>query len=485
MNTTWSSTVKDNQFVVAKNICYWDDNTPQVARGFKQFWPTVTNWKAINGYYYNEKQVSWYNCIVVAGDVMYTFDWTIYTSIKTGLTEWWQRDFMQYKDIVYMCDWINNYASRNGTTYTEYSGQPKCKYLTMIGDRLYGAWETANPNTLYYTAPVPTNWNTINTNTVLIWGDDFWTINIIAWVGNIICVVKSDKAYYVDVVNKSAQPVDWQTWGYANRTFAEINTGIVFLSARGLDTLKAKQGNANGNVLEQVSLTADLQSFTKKIKETSRNSSCWYYSPLLQRYYRSFDTTGDNINDTTLVYDTRLDARTEYTVPSATVFWKFTQDGITKIVCASWNSLYEIENSYTHNWYDPVVELKTKEYNQKSQNLKTYEQTIIEWYMTKNTTLSIDVMDWDNVLQNAKVQWSTLTTTTTWGLWVYPLWLYPLWWPTDTVDMYWFKCIINMYEFWEQVSLRFTSTGGFRAIERYSISYEEESNNISYLSDQY
>jgi hypothetical protein len=95
------------------------------------------------------------------------------------------------------------------------------------------------------------------------------------------------------------------------------------------------------------------------------------------------------------------------------------------------------------------------------------------------------VMDSDTVLQNAEVNGGDLTTTTIWGLWVYPLWLYPLWWPIDTTTLYKFKCVVNMYEYWENITLRFQSTGWFRAIERYSISYTDEPNNISYLSDQY
>jgi hypothetical protein len=80
---------------------------------------------------------------------------------KTGLTEFetatgkttWRtrRDHVVYKDVIYMCDGINSYASWNGTAYTEYAGEPKIRYLAYASNTVFGGGADAAQHTLYYT----------------------------------------------------------------------------------------------------------------------------------------------------------------------------------------------------------------------------------------------------------------------------------------------------------------------------------------------
>jgi hypothetical protein len=54
-----------------------------------------------------------------------------------------------------MCDGVNKYASYNGTTYTEYAGTPKFRYLQYMGDRVFGAGVDSAPITVFFTNAIP------------------------------------------------------------------------------------------------------------------------------------------------------------------------------------------------------------------------------------------------------------------------------------------------------------------------------------------
>ena len=74
----------------------------------------------------------------------------------TAKTSWRTRwDYAVYKNIIYMCDGVNNYARWDGTTYTEYAAQPKIRYISYMQDTLFGAGDDTNPNSLYYTSALP------------------------------------------------------------------------------------------------------------------------------------------------------------------------------------------------------------------------------------------------------------------------------------------------------------------------------------------
>ena len=113
-----------------------------------------------------------------------------------------------------MCDGVNNYASWNGTTYTEYASQPKCRYISYLWDRVFRAWEDANPITIYYTWAVPANANTLNANFIKVWWDETGAINWLTELGNVIVAVKDAKHYAINPVAGTATPIDAQRWRF-------------------------------------------------------------------------------------------------------------------------------------------------------------------------------------------------------------------------------------------------------------------------------
>ena len=76
---------------------------------------------------------------------------------------------------------------------------------------MFGAGDDTTPSTLYYTGAAPANANTINTNVVIVGGDELGRINGLNELGNIILALKSGKIYSIDVTNQRADPIDAQT----------------------------------------------------------------------------------------------------------------------------------------------------------------------------------------------------------------------------------------------------------------------------------
>lgn len=68
--------------------------------------------------------------------------------MTTHRTRW---DFAVYKNVVYGCNGVDDYFDYDGSTYTEHAAVPKVRYLSYLGDRMFGAGDDSNPNSLYYT----------------------------------------------------------------------------------------------------------------------------------------------------------------------------------------------------------------------------------------------------------------------------------------------------------------------------------------------
>lgn len=60
-------------------------------------------------------------------------------------------------------------------------------------------------------------------------------------LGNIVLALKSGKIYSIDVTNQRADPIDAQTGGFSDRTIANVGNSIVYLTDRGVDTLRPRQ----------------------------------------------------------------------------------------------------------------------------------------------------------------------------------------------------------------------------------------------------
>lgn len=59
-------------------------------------------------------------------------------------------------------------------------------------------------------------------------------------LGQVILAFKSGKIYSIDVTNEKALPIDSQTGGFSDRTIANVGNSLVYLTERGVDTLKPR-----------------------------------------------------------------------------------------------------------------------------------------------------------------------------------------------------------------------------------------------------
>jgi len=114
------SNLKDNQFEVLMNMFYNSDKRLQSRYWVKTFWNTIDN-KPITSYFFFQRDDTWLRtALCTSGTNMYKYDETTWdwNSIKSGLTEfeadWTTRtrwSFAVYKNVVYMCNGVDCYAS--------------------------------------------------------------------------------------------------------------------------------------------------------------------------------------------------------------------------------------------------------------------------------------------------------------------------------------------------------------------------------------
>jgi hypothetical protein len=118
-----------------------------------------------------------------------------------------------------------------------------------------------------------------------------------------VLAFKDEKIYGVDLTATTALPIDAQTGGYADRTIYPVGNSLVYFNGeRGIDKLQVRYGQTGVSTLESKPLSDNIRTLTQKIESQQYNSGTAIYAKPYNNYYFSFDTNGDNIPDTHLVY---------------------------------------------------------------------------------------------------------------------------------------------------------------------------------------
>lgn len=370
LDLTQSTEIPDSCFTIAKNVFYNNAKKIETRRWYAEFAPALDD--TINSTFFFQRDDTGATMLLVcAGTKMYKYDETgnSWTTIKTWLTEYetlkpTQRvrwDFCVYKNVVYMCNGVDKYASYDWTTYTEHAAEPKVRYLNYLQDRIFWAWEDSNPSTVYYTNAAPSSWNTINTHAVVVWWDEAGGINGMTEYNKLIIVGKNYKTYSLDVTNKTSQQIPTQSGMYSDRCIANVNDDLLFFNERWIDALKAKQYEW---WIETKPLSEKVREIVEDINPNDYNAQCGYYIKPINNYYFSLDTDNDNIPDTHLIYNTALNARTQYNYPWIYDYCDYiTATPETFRLFASGKQLYRMEYGYTDNDADILAELETKEFD--------------------------------------------------------------------------------------------------------------------------
>ena len=487
LNLSTTSEIGDNQFSVAKNMSYNAKGQIQTRYWMRYFWNAIGSNKPVTSVFFFQRDDTLATMLLAASWTdMYKYDEVTqnFSSIHSWLAEFetitWRttrrtrRDFAVYKNVVYLCNWVNPYASYNWTAYTEYAGQPKYRYNNMTTDRLFWSWEDTNPSTIYYTTAAPTDWAIIDTNTVVVGWDELGRINWMSEYGKIILAMKSGKIYSIDVTNEVADPIDCQTWWFSDRTISTVWNSLVYLTERWVDTLQTRLGVTWAQAIETRPLDEDVRELTNSIQELHLNCNCWRYIKKLSNYFISFDTNADNIPDTTLVYNAFVKAWTQYTYPNFYDYgmyinaqWEY------QYLAASATSdrLIEIEVGFDDFGELIEHELKTKSFDfGEPWSFKTYDYIDVIGTKSKNKEIEVNIeVDWITVWGWMITDAMIIETKPRYTLGVRPIGIDNLVWPisdNETVDVYEYVARIPLFVTWSSINFSLKSNWGTWTLDK-------------------
>lgn len=419
--TLFHREMQDNQFEVLKNMSYDKEKRLKTRGGLQSFWVSAPNKKPFTSLFFFQNDSTFErNLFWVAGDIFYKYDEenNSWESIKTWLLEfekdWKTRtkwSFAVYKNILYMSDGVNNYASYDWKKYTEFPNQPKFRYLKYFNDTIFAAGDDENPSTLYWTNPASANGNDLTWNMLVVGGDELGRINWLRDLWQVILVFKNKKIYSVDIVNKNSIAIDAQNGGYAHRSIDGVWRSLFFQTDYGVNNLQNREQTTWIAGLESLSLSKNIFKITDKIKNKSLNSSLWFYISKFANYYYAFDESWDFVPDNTLVYSALNNAWSSYSFPSFFDFWffidKFWEYHFLIAPDNNWQ-LLEIEKWYSDNWKAIECELKTKKYDFWEPFIfKTFQQIDINGLKSKTWKILLEVFVDGELVQSAII-WDQL-----------------------------------------------------------------------------
>lgn len=273
-----------------------------------------------------------------------------------------------YKNIIYMCNGVDAYRSWNDVTISTYGGQPKVRYLQYLddGDRIAGGGEDDNPITLYYTDAAPADATTLDSNALVVGGDQLGKINGLKAVGQVFVIGKDRKKYAADVTNESSLPLDPDEGWFSHRSLQVVGRGILHQTRRGIENLQARNALAGASAMESLALSDDLQPLIEAIDEKYLNSSCsWYIEPY-KNYYFSFDTSSDGLPDATIVRSALVEAWSQYSYPSIYDYGEYIDEAFVShflATRATSGQVLEIEYGFSDIGNPYLCDLKTKAFD--------------------------------------------------------------------------------------------------------------------------
>lgn len=412
---------------------------------------------------------------------------TTWTSAISAMKEASGWTFLWTKLAMTYSTWAEITVRAYNLSYKEFGTQPKYRYINMNTDRLYWSGEDDNPSTLYYTDAAPTDWSEIDKNAVVVWWDEMWKINGMTELWKLMLVVKSHKIYGVQVPTDASDPwsidaIDSQNGWYSDRSIQNVWNTLVYFSERWVNNLSQRYTSAGASTIVSDPLDINVSELTSKISKLSLNSNCALCIERLWNYYFSFDADGDDIPDTTLVYNADCKARTQYDYPLVYDYGEYlTKDGEQKYILASWKTdqLYEIETWFDDDWVSIEHLIKSKDYDFWQPWLyKTFEYIDIIWFKQKNTPIRLNIevdgvasawwiIDDKSIIEN----WLKVT------LWTRPIWLDQLIWlqgNDDTLDLYEYVIRLPLYISGGQINFSMVSDGWQRTIDRVRIGVNGE-----------
>lgn len=572
LNTSLGGNVKDNQLTIARNVFYNQDKQIETRRGIRKFGNPIWSSPITSYFFFQKDDGTGQMAICSSGTQMYRYDPTTsnWSSIKTNLHEYelkaWEtanrtrRDYGVYKNIIYMCNGVDQYAKYDGTTYTETGNRvnvaittvdhttdtftiaahwltiqseiwfqtagtlpvwvsasevyyvinptantfqvslqksgtavnftsngsgtinyyvipnPRVRYVSYLWDRIFGAGDDNNPNTLYYTNAAPLTADDVDTNLVVVGGDEMGKINGLGELGQVILTFKSNRIYSVDVTNQKSYPLDAQSGGYADRSINNVWNSIVFYNERGLDTLQQRTGVTGSQALDSKPISDDIRSIMSNLTEWNYNASVGWYIKKYNNFYIAIDRSWDNIPDTVLVYSSLVWAWTQYDLPSLYDFGFYinaSNEYQYLFASASGGQMFEFEYGYEDDWLAILYEVQTKVFDfWVPWKYKTYSYIDIVGQKSLWTNIDVStIVEWETTSAGQVTDSNIQQTTSSSVLWLTPISEVAIWWWGDTsgVDMYRFTVRLPLYTTWPDIAVNLSSIWGQRILEQMRI----------------
>ena len=487
------SNIDDNQFEVLTNMFYNKDKRVQTRWGIANFGDSIWTDPITSYFFWKNDTDGVTMALCTAGTNMYKYDegTTTWNSIKTGLTEFeadgttktrWS--FAVYLNIVYMCNWIDDYADYDWTTYTTHAAQPNPRYLRYMWDAIYGSGEDTNPSTIYATTAGAANADTLDANDIKVWWDELGRINWMLDLWSVLLVFKNKKIYSVAWDLATSTAIDSANGWYCHRAIKNVENAIMYYNDAWIDRVKPRSWVVGATAMASEPLANDLRTLLDNIHPTQRNNNTGYYNTESNNYYFSFDTGNDSIPDTTLVYSSLVWGWSQYNLPAIYDYWLYIDsDWNEKTVAASANGgqMYEIETGYQDFWLGIPTELRTKRWDfWDVGQWKTFDAVDIVWLKNEWAEITVDIIVDGEIIASSVID-DTFIDITGWSITIWTTWIgikaigWGAIWSED-IALFQYLIRIPMYSSWPNLQIRMSSdtNPNVWTLDKVKISREKE-----------
>lgn len=379
-----------------------------------------------------------------------------------------------------------------GTLTTIKLNEPRCRYISYLGDRLYWSWDDANPSSLYYTNAAPADWTNINQNTVVIWWDEAGKINAMNEYNQVVIVFKDQKSYAVNVATPSVDSIDAQTWWYSDRLIANVGNTLVYLNERWIDTLVKRDWVWDTSGIESKPISDNVREIFKDVAERQYNANCGWYIKKLNNYYVTVDTDNNNIPDTTLVYSSLVGSWTQYTFPPIYDYgYYINSNNQYQFLFShwSWGQLYEYEYGFDDDWTPIEVEIQSKNFDfGDPAQIKDFSFMDFVGYKQKWWEINISILvDGETVWQGTITDAHINEDNETWAIWVNPIGVDPLGSLSSDSEsdllLYPFRVKVQMFARGENIAFNLQSTWVQWILEKARVNVEWEPIDVFYYDN--
>lgn len=327
-----------------------------------------------------------------------------YPTVNTSSGEYEKSrwDFATYKNAVGLVNGIDPYLvyspSATGVGSVSIEGGPGGNNIEYMKDRIHVAGDILFPHRDVYTGALPSNMDSDNmTNAVDVGADESQIVNVIKELGSVLIMGKERMIYQLDVTNAVAPRYNAQGGMYAYRAVTSVGDSLFYLSERGIEALRQRDGVSYGDGIDQKILSDDIKQYMQMITPKRRNLSCGIYIQDLSNYYFTFDSNNDGIPDKVVVRSALqgVGSWSEYDLPAHYQYGIYEDStGVIHYVIASADGgqMFEIETGTDDLGADIEFDLMTKAWDEgKPEIEKDYEYVYLVGRKNDGGTIDVEI----------------------------------------------------------------------------------------------